>query len=56
MFVTLFVVSLFGEVLANDKPLIVRYEGHLYFPILKNYPETQFGGDFPAKANFLDPY
>jgi microcin C transport system permease protein len=56
VFVTLFVVSLFGELLANDKPLIVRYEGHFYFPILKNYPETQFGGDFPAKANYLDPY
>ncbi|MFP4893447.1 ABC transporter permease [Paraburkholderia sp. EG304] len=56
VFVALFVVSLAGELLANDKPLVVRYDGHYYFPILKEYPETQFGGDFPAKTNYLDPY
>ncbi|MCC8404522.1 ABC transporter permease [Paraburkholderia sp. MMS20-SJTN17] len=56
IFVALFVVSLAGELIANDKPLIVRYDGHYYFPILKEYPETQFGGDFPAKTNYLDPY
>ncbi|WP_368623147.1 ABC transporter permease [Paraburkholderia sp. BR13444] len=56
IFVALFVVSLAGELLANDKPLVVRYDGHYYFPILKEYPETQFGGDFPAKTNYLDPY
>ncbi|MGF6838922.1 hypothetical protein QF001_002789 [Paraburkholderia youngii] len=49
VFVALFVVSLAGELIANDKPLIVRYDGHYYFPILKEYPETQFGGDFPAE-------
>ncbi|MEX3957010.1 ABC transporter permease [Trinickia sp. EG282A] len=56
VFVTLFVVSLLGEMLVNDKPLLVRYDGHYYFPIFKTYPETRFGGDFPAKANYLDPY
>jgi microcin C transport system permease protein len=56
IFIVLFVVSLFGELLANDKPLMIRYDGHYYFPIVKAYPETQFGGDFPAKANYLDPY
>jgi microcin C transport system permease protein len=56
VFVALFAVSLAGELLVNDKPLVVRYEGKFYFPIFKNYPETQFGGDFPAKANYLDPY
>ncbi|ALK35111.1 ABC transporter permease [Burkholderia plantarii] len=56
IFTTLFVVSLFAEVLSNDRPLVVRYEGHYYFPIVKDYPETLFGGDFPAKANYLDPY
>ena len=56
IFVTLFVISMFGELICNDKPLIVRYEGHYYFPIVKEYPEATFGGDFPAKANYLDPY
>lgn len=45
-----------GEVLANDRPLVVRYDGQYYFPIVKNYPETIFGGDFPARTNYLDPY
>ncbi|QKM51084.1 Inner membrane ABC transporter permease protein YejE [Burkholderia glumae] len=56
IFTTLFVVSLFAEVLSNDRPLVVRYDGHYYFPIVKDYPETLFGGDFPAKTNYLDPY
>ena len=56
IFVALFAISLVGEVLCNDKPLIVRYDGHYYFPIVKEYSETTFGGDFPAKANYLDPY
>jgi microcin C transport system permease protein len=56
IFVTLFVLSLFAEVLANDRPLLVRYAGHYYLPILNNYSELTFGGDFPAKTNYLDPY
>ena len=56
IFVTLFAISMLGEVLSNDRPLVVRYEGHYYFPIVKDYSETLFGGDFPAKANYLDPY
>jgi len=56
VFLTIFVISLFSEVLANDKPLLVRYQGHYFFPIAKNYSELDFGGDFPARANYLDPY
>ncbi|RDK01581.1 ABC transporter permease [Paraburkholderia lacunae] len=56
IFAALFAISLLGEVLANDRPLVVRYDGHYYFPIVKDYPETLFGGDFPARANYLDPY
>lgn len=52
----LFVVSLFAEVLSNDKPLIVRYGGDFYFPLVKNYPETVFGGDFNTPTDYLDPY
>jgi ABC-type microcin C transport system permease subunit YejE len=54
-FVALFVISLFGEVLANDKPLIVRYDGHYYFPIVKDYSEKVFGGDFPARDELPRP-
>jgi microcin C transport system permease protein len=56
IFCTLFVLSLLGEVLSNERPLVVRYDGHYYFPIVRDYPETLFGGDFPARANYLDPY
>ncbi|AOK32499.1 peptide ABC transporter permease [Burkholderia singularis] len=56
IFAALFAVSLCADLLSNDRPLVVRYEGHYYFPIVKDYPETLFGGDFPAKANYLDPY
>ncbi|KVL36842.1 ABC transporter permease [Burkholderia sp. MSMB1835] len=56
IFATLFALSLLADGLSNDRPLLVRYDGHYYFPILKDYPETQFGGDFPAKTNYLDPY
>jgi len=56
IFGVLFVVSLFAGVLSNDKPLIVHYDGHYYFPIFKNYPETTFGGDFNTEADYLDPY
>ncbi len=55
-FVVLVVVSLFAEVISNDKPLIVRYEGHTYFPLAKDYPETTFGGDFHTTTDFLDPF
>lgn len=52
----LFAVSLLAEVLSNDKPLIVRYEGTFYFPITTHYPETTFGGDFNTPTDYLDPY
>jgi microcin C transport system permease protein len=54
--VALFVTSLFAEVLSNDKPLLVRYEGALYVPLLKDYPERTFGGDFNTPTDYLDPY
>ena len=54
-FVFLFGLSLCAELIANDKPLIVRYKNHLYFPILESQPETVFGGDFATPTDFLDP-
>ncbi len=55
-FCTLVVLSLFAELLSNDKPLIVRYEGHTYFPMLRDHPETTFGGDFESTTDYLDPF
>lgn len=56
IFGILFIASLFAEVISNDSPLLVKYNGELFFPILKSYPETKFGGDFETEADFSDPY
>ena len=55
IFLVFFVISLFAEVLSNDRPLVVRYQNHWYFPIWNNYPETVFGGDFATAADYRDP-
>jgi len=54
MFGLLFVTSLFAEVLANNRPLLISYDGHFYSPILRDYPETTFGGDLPTNAIYDD--
>jgi microcin C transport system permease protein len=54
IFLGLFVFSLFAEVVANDKPLIVRYKGETLFPVLVDYPESKFGG-FLALTDYKDP-
>ena len=56
IFMILFGLSLFAELLSNDKPLIVYYESSFYVPVLKFYPETTFGGDFDTEADYVDPY
>ena len=56
VFCTLVVISLGAELVSNDRPLIVRYEGQTYFPMLKDYPETTFGGDFQTPTDYLDPF
>jgi len=56
IFVILLLLSLFAEVLSNNKPLVVRYEGQWYFPVVFHYAETTFGGDFESEADYLDPY
>ena len=52
---SLFTLSLLAEVLSNDKPLVARYDGHWYFPVLQTVPETAFGGDFATPTDYLDP-
>ncbi len=56
IFVVLFALSLGAELLANDKPLLVRYDGRFYFPVLFSYPEVTFGGDFATEAEYRDPF
>jgi microcin C transport system permease protein len=56
IFCILFGVSLLAEVVSNDKPLVVHYQGEFLFPIVKDYPETRFGGDFHTPADYLDPF
>ncbi len=56
IFMFLFLISLFAELIANDRPLLIKYEGHLYWPAFVTYPETAFGGDFETAADYRDPY
>ena len=56
IFSVIFVLCLGAELLSNDKPFVVNYQGGWYFPILQSYPETTFGGDFATEADYRDPY
>ncbi len=56
IFLVLFFGTLFAEFVANDKPILVYFQGELYTPIFKMYPETAFGGEFPTEADYRDPF
>ena len=56
IFCALVVLSLFAELLSNDRPLVVRYEEQTYWPMVHDYPETSFGGDFETPTDYLDPF
>ncbi|NOI13533.1 ABC transporter permease [Vibrio hepatarius] len=56
VFMVLFVISLFAELIANDKPLLVEYNSQWYYPIAEQYAETEFGGEFETEADYTDPY
>ncbi len=56
LFLLLFALSLAAEFIANDRPLLIRYQGSFYVPVFKDYAETDFGGDFPSTAHYLDPH
>jgi len=56
LFMALFLISLFAELIANDRPFLVKFDGKLYFPAFVTYPETAFGGDFETAADYRDPY
>ncbi|WP_035716816.1 ABC transporter permease [Azorhizobium doebereinerae] len=56
LFMVLFIGTLFAEFIANDKPILVKFDGAYYAPVLRSYPETRFGGDFETEADYRDPY
>jgi microcin C transport system permease protein len=55
IFLVLFVISLVAEFVANDRPILIRYDGGFYLPILHNYSERVFGGFLPSNADYSDP-
>ncbi|MGF7158894.1 microcin C transport system permease protein [Rhodoligotrophos appendicifer] len=55
IFLVLFILSLFADIIANDKPIVVNYEGHYYFPVVQDVPETTFGGFLP-QTDYRDPF
>ncbi|WP_422030895.1 ABC transporter permease [Roseovarius sp.] len=55
IFSVLMVITLPAEFVANDRPILVRYQGEFYTPIFNFYPETAFGGDFATEAIYADP-
>jgi len=56
VFGALLLVALFSDALSNEKPLVARYDGHWWFPIVDNPPETAFGGDFTTPTDWHDPF
>lgn len=56
IFLTLFVASLFAEFIANDAPILVSYNDQFYYPMIQDYPETVFGGEFESPTDYKDPY
>ena len=56
IFSFLFIVSIFADFIANDNPILIKYDQKYYFPIINEYPETIFGGDFETEADYRDPY
>jgi len=56
IFSFLFIVSIFADFIANDKPLLIKFDQEYYFPIINEYPETIFGGDFETETDYRDPY
>ena len=56
LFAAMLVFSAFAELLSNDRPLVARYQGELFFPILHNHPEVRFGGDFQTPTDWSDPF
>ena len=56
IFVFLFVITIFAEFIANDKPILVVFDNKFYFPVIEKIPETFFGGEFETESDYKDPF
>ena len=56
IFSLLFLVSIFAEFIANDKPILVVFNGHIHVPVFEKIPETYYGGEFETEADYKDPF
>ena len=56
IFLILFLISLFAEGIANDKPLLVFFEERVIFPVFEKIPETEYGGEFATEAEYRDDF
>ena len=56
VFLSLFLISLFANFIANDKPIFVKFNDNYYFPIFEKIPEIFYGGEFETEADYKDPY
>jgi len=56
IFIILFVLSLFAEIISNDKPIILKMDNKIYFPILISYTDKEFGGYFDTEADYKDEF
>ena len=56
VFCAVVLLSLAAELISNDRPLLVRYQGQFYVPVLQDHAETTFGGDFQTPTDYLDPF
>jgi len=56
IFTLLFFISIFANFIANEKPLLIIYNNQFYFPVINEYSETTFGGDFETEADYRDPF
>jgi len=50
------IISLFTPIIANDRPIIMSFKGQILFPVVQDFPESDFGGDFGTAADYRDPY
>jgi len=56
IFAVLFFITLFSDLIANDRPILIRYDGRFYFPLARSYSELEFGGEFDIRADYRDPF
>ena len=56
IFSVLFLISIFAEFIANDKPIFVVFDSQIHFPVFEKIPETYYGGEFETEADYKDPY